>query len=272
MKRSCPAYRLGNMTKKLKRRCLPVSVITVARVLAEAPVLAVLAVRFIDPPVTPLMLIRWAQSAFSDYQTVPIRYCWRNLEEMPDHFLTAVLVIEDQRFFDHHGFDWTELRKALAESKAQGKPVRGASTISMQCARSLFLWQSRSWVRKGLEAYYTVLMELLLPKRRILELYVNVIELGDGVYGLEAAAQHHYGVSAGHLTEAQSSMLAAVVTHPRVWNPRKPMEWARVRQQVVQRRVAQAPSLARKLQERVAPWAVTKQPEYDSWGPLWIST
>lgn len=260
------------MTQKLKRRCLPVWVIIAAGMLAEAPVLQVLAVRFIDPPITPLMLIRWAQSAFSDYPPVPIRYRWRDLEEMPDHFLTAVLAIEDQRFFDHHGFDWTELRKALAESKTQGKPVRGASTITMQCARSLFLWQNQSWLRKGLEAYYTVLMESLLPKRRILELYVNVIELGDGVYGLEAAAQHHYGVSAEHLTEAQSSMLAAVVTHPRVWDPRKPAEWARVRQQVVQRRVAQARALVRKLQGRVAPWAVTKQPEYDSWGPLWIDS
>lgn len=270
MRRSCPAYRLGNMIKKLRRRCLPVWVITAAGVLAKAPVLEVLAVRFIDPPLTPLMLIRWAQSAFSNYHPVPIRYCWQDLEEMPDHFLTAVLVIEDQRFFDHHGFDWTELRKALAESKAQGKPVRGASTITMQCARSLFLWQSRSWVRKGLEAYYTVLMELLLPKRRILELYVNVIELGEGVYGLEAAAQHHYGVSAEHLTEAQSSMLAAILTHPRVWDSHKPADWARARQQVVQRRVARAPSLARKLQGRVGSRAVKKQSEYDSWGALWV--
>ena len=141
---------------------------------------------------------------------------------MPRDFVKFALVGEDQRFFRHHGFDWREIRIARAQAERTGNGVRGASTISMQCARSLFLWQGRSWVRKGLEAYSTFWMELLLPKRRILELYVNVIEMGDGVYGLEAAAQAHYGTASRDLTREQCAMLAALLPAPRAWNPRAP--------------------------------------------------
>src|SRR4029079_6666756 len=111
---------------------------------------------------------------------------------------------------------------ALKKAERKGKPVRGASTITNQCARSIFLWQSRSWIRKGLESYYTIWMEMLLPKRRILELYANVIEMGPRIYGVEAAAQHYFGVSARGLTRKQSAMLAAVLPNPKGWDPRNP--------------------------------------------------
>ena len=186
------------------------------------PVVEVVSVRFIDPPCTPLMLLRPVEARFAGQPAPARRYVWRPLAQMPPDFLKLVLTGEDQRFFQHHGFDWREIRTARAQAVREGAEVRGASTISMQCARSLFLWQGRSWLRKGLEAYYTFWMELLLPKRRILELYVNVIEMGDGIYGLEAAARAHYDLAPRALTREQCAMLAALLPAPRTWNPRAP--------------------------------------------------
>ncbi len=191
-------------------------------VLALAPVIQVALVRFIDPPVTPLMLLRSAEARW-EKRPVPARqYLWRPIERIPPDFLKFVFIAEDQRFFQHHGFDWREVDLARRQAERTGKKPRGASTISMQCARSLFLWQGRSWVRKGLEAYYTFWMETLLSKRRILELYANVIEMGDGIYGIDAAARAHFGVDAGRLTREQSAALAAILPNPRKWNPRVP--------------------------------------------------
>lgn len=187
--------------------------------LALLPVVQVAAVRFIDPPVTPLMLVRQAEARLGGKHSNRRLYRWIELAAMSRTFLRCVLVSEDQRFFEHHGFDWTQIEVARREASRTGKPVRGASTITMQCARSLFLWQGRSWIRKGLEAYYTWLMELLLPKRRILELYANVIEMGDGIYGLEAAARFYYGASARSLNRQQAATLAALLPNPRGWNP-----------------------------------------------------
>ncbi len=190
--------------------------------LAVFPIIEVACVRFIDPPITPLMVLRPLGARLAGKPVPERRYAWRDLDQMPRDFVKFVLVGEDQRFFHHQGFDWREVRIARAQAERAGGEVRGASTISMQCARSLFLWQGRSYVRKGIEAYYTFWMELLLSKRRILELYANVIEMGDGVYGLEAAAQAHYGVGSRALTREQCAMLAALLPAPRVWNPRAP--------------------------------------------------
>ena len=203
------------------RRRWPFWVGLAALALLLLPAVEVAVDRFVDPPFTPLMLLRPLETR-PDGRPAPARqYSWLGLGKVPPDFLRYVLTGEDQRFFHHHGFDWREIRLARAQAGPDGE-VRGASTISMQCARSLFLWQGRSWVRKGLEVYYTFWMELLLPKRRILELYVNVIEMGDGIYGLEAAARAHYGVSARALTREQCAMLAALLPAPRVWNPRAP--------------------------------------------------
>lgn len=155
---------------------------------------------------------------------------WLAMKDAPPSFLNGVLTAEDTEFYKHHGFDWEEIKISLANSKATGKPVRGASTITQQCARSLFLWQGRSWLRKGLEAYYTMWMELLLPKQRIMELYINVIEFGNGVYGLEAAANYHYNCHATDLTLEQVSQLLAIMPSPRQWNPHHLPETAAKRQ------------------------------------------
>src|ERR1043165_6511768 len=125
---------------------------------------------------------------------------------------------------------------AMEKAEKTGKSVRGASTITNQCARSIFLWQGRSWIRKGLESYYTIWMELLLPKRRILELYANVIEMGRGIYGVEAASRHYFGVSARALTREQSAMLAAVLPNPTSWDPAHPGMTLRWRQQRILQR------------------------------------
>lgn len=186
------------------------------------PVVEVGLVRFLDPPFTPLMGVRRIEGFFSKRYDGRIRYQWTDLDDVPRYFLQCVWVTEDARFFEHNGIDWKEIEVARNRSERTGKPIRGASTITMQCARSLFLWQGRSYIRKGLEAYYTLLMEWMLSKRRILELYVNVIEMGDGVYGIGAASRHYYGVAPRNLSRSQCAMLAVMLPNPRGWNPGKP--------------------------------------------------
>ena len=204
------------------------------------PALQVAMVRFVNPPWTLPMLLERGGQTFSRVPKAPLRYRWIDLEQMPEMFLKHLWISEDERFFQHDGFDWKEMDLAMKKAERTGKPVRGASTITNQCARSIFLWQGRSWIRKGLESYYTIWMEALLPKRRILELYANVIEMGRGIYGVEAAAQHFYGVSARRLTRKQSAMLAAVLPNPKGWNPEQPSLALRRRQERILRREQEA--------------------------------
>ena len=209
-------------------------------VLLLAPPLEVMSVRFVDPPRTRPMLLHQVGGVFSRGPQRPLLYHWIDLPRVPETFLKHVWVSEDQRFFQHDGFDWKEIDIAMERAERRGAPVRGASTITMQCARSIFLWQGRSWIRKGIEAYYTFWIEALLSKRRIMELYVNVIEVGRGIYGIEAGAQHHYGVSAMRLTREQSALLAAVLPNPKGWNPAKPGLALRNRQRRILYREQQA--------------------------------
>jgi monofunctional biosynthetic peptidoglycan transglycosylase len=202
-------------------------------VLLLIPAMQVAVVRFVDPPRT---LPMWIEQVSASGAKAPLRYRWIPLAHIPEMFLKHLWISEDQRFFQHEGFDWKEMDLAVEKAEKTGKPVRGASTITNQCARSIFLWQGRSWIRKGLESYYTIWMELLLPKRRILELYANVIEMGRGIYGVEAASQHYFGVSARGLTREQSAMLAAVLPNPKGWDPANPAPMLRWRQQLILRR------------------------------------
>ncbi len=199
------------------------------------PVVEVACVRFVHPPFTPLMGLRWVGDRFSGTHRAQVLYQWRSWHELPPAFLKAAWVSEDQRFFKHHGFDWVEMSHSLEKAERTGGDPRGSSTITMQCARSLFLWQGHSYVRKGLEAYYTVLMEAFLSKRRIFELYANVIEMGPGVYGVEAASQYHYKEDARQLDPEQAAMLAALLPAPRTWNPNKPSKRLLARQQRILR-------------------------------------
>jgi monofunctional biosynthetic peptidoglycan transglycosylase len=185
----------------------------------------VLLYRFVPPPATPLMLLRLLdQRAAGD--PVKLYKDWRPLDEISPHFVAAVVAAEDQRFYDHHGFDLEAIRNAMRRNErasARGsKRVLGASTISQQTAKNAFLWPARSWTRKGLEVWFTFLIETLWPKRRILEMYVNVVELGPGIYGAQAASRHWFGRDARRLNRPQAALLAAILPKPRSWSPLHP--------------------------------------------------
>jgi monofunctional biosynthetic peptidoglycan transglycosylase len=205
------------------------------------PVLEVGCVKVMNPPVTTLMLVRQAEAKLGGDFKGGMRYEWRAWDQLPEIFLRCVWVSEDGRFFRHHGFDWIEMQAALARAQRTGGDPRGSSTITMQCARSTFLWTGRSYLRKGLEAYYTLLMEAMLSKRRIFELYANVIEMGDGVYGVEAASRAHFGIPSSSLNTAQSALLAAMLPNPRRWNPREPSRRLRWRQLHIMRELEREP-------------------------------
>ncbi|PMR77748.1 monofunctional biosynthetic peptidoglycan transglycosylase [Billgrantia endophytica] len=154
-------------------------------------------------------------------ETLPLQHQWRSWNELSSHAKLAVIAAEDQRFPEHRGFDVAEMRRAWEASRSGGR-LRGASTISQQTAKNLFLWTGRSWVRKVLEAWFTLLIETLWPKERILEVYLNIAEWDHGVFGLEAAAQHYFGVSASQVNEVQASRLAAILPNPRAWDAARP--------------------------------------------------
>lgn len=200
---------------------------------------AVLLLDFIPVVVTPLMVIRSAQSVFGP-ELVGIHKTWVPLEEISPNIQRAVLKAEDYRFFEHNGFDFDAIEKAMKYNKTH-KRVKGASTISQQTAKNVFLWPHRDWVRKGLEAYFTVLIEAIWSKERIMEVYLNVIEFGPGVYGVEAAAQKYFHRSANKLTPSQAAMMAAVLPNPHRFHIERPSSYVLARQRRILYRVA--PSL-----------------------------
>lgn len=177
--------------------------------------------RFVPPPITYLMIERLFEGKGFDRR-------WRPLDEMSPRLVRAVIAAEDARFCQHHGFDFEAMEKAM-EANAKGKKLRGGSTISQQTAKNVFLWPDRSYVRKGLEAYFTVLIETIWGKRRIMEVYLNSIEWGPGIYGAEAAALKNFGVGADKLTAAQSARLAAILPSPLKWKAAKPGPYVRKR-------------------------------------------
>jgi monofunctional glycosyltransferase len=186
--------------------------------------------RWINPPGSAFMLIERVTSSHE------IRQQWMPLNEISPELALAVIAAEDQNFPNHHGFDLREIRAAV-ETHRQGGRLRGASTISQQLARNLYLWPHRSWVRKGLEFWFTVPLELFLPKPRMLEIYLNVAEFGVGIYGAEAAAQHHFGKPASALTRAEAALLAGVLPAPKRMDASKPGEFLTERQRWIMRQM-----------------------------------
>jgi monofunctional biosynthetic peptidoglycan transglycosylase len=181
---------------------------------AVVSVLAVLALRFIDPWTSAFMVDARVASWFdADPRPFVLRQSWRDYAQISPQLALAVVASEDQRFPVHRGFDFEQIRKAMDEAE-RGRRARGASTITQQVAKNLFLWNGRSWMRKGLEAWFTVLIELLWPKQRILEVYLNIAEFGPGVYGAEAAAQTYFRKRAAQLTRDEAARLAAVLPNP----------------------------------------------------------
>lgn len=179
--------------------------------------------RFVPIPGTLLMLSR------NINDNAPIHYNWQPLENITPHLALAVVSSEDNLFTQHNGFDIDAIKLAQEEAK-KGKKLRGASTISQQTAKNVFLWNGRSWVRKGLEAYFTVLIELIWGKERIMEVYLNCIEMGNGIYGASAVAKHHFGTSADKLTKSQCALIAATLPNPRKYNSAKPSKYMLKRQ------------------------------------------
>lgn len=189
-------------------------------------VLWVVALKWLPVVRTPLMDIRAREfRADDDYK---FRKQWVRLEDVSDNLVMAVMASEDNRFLDHKGFDRVEIKKALDEKKS-GKRVRGASTISQQTAKNVFLTPSKTLFRKGLEAYFTVLIEKIWGKRRIMEVYLNVAEMGKGIYGAEAAARYYFNVPASKLTAHQASLIAACLPGPLNRDPAHPSKYMRQR-------------------------------------------
>lgn len=198
-------------------------------------VAVILAGRFVTPPITPLMVLRLAESRLAGRPHVLARRPVA-LEGVSPALLRAVIAAEDARFFRHRGIDWRAVRAARAWNARHPDRPRGASTITMQCARSAFLWPGRSWLRKGLEVWLALLMELFWPKRRILEVYLQVVEWGDGVYGAAAAAEHWFARPPDRLDAGQAALLAAVLPAPRRWRPDRPTPGVRRRAETIRRR------------------------------------
>ena len=219
---------------------------------AAASVLQVLALRFVDPPFSMFMAARQLEAAAAGDFGFRIAHDWRDLERISPQLPLALVAAEDQNFARHHGFDFEAIERAQAHNQRMAerarrrgtevRRLRGASTISQQTAKNLFLWQGSGatrWLRKGLEVWYTALVETLWPKRRILEMYANFAEFGDGVYGAQAAAVRYFRKDASALTAAEAARLAAVLPSPRRYSAARPGPYVQRRAGQVQRQMRQ---------------------------------
>lgn len=194
----------------------------VSLALFAASLFFVVLFKFVPVPLTPLMIIRCVQQK-TDGKEMKLKKDWQSYENISSDLTLAVVSSEDNNFMSHSGFDFQAIEKAMKyNEKKKGKKVRGASTISQQTAKNVFLWPGRSYIRKAFEVYFTVLIEFIWGKERIMEVYLNVIEMGDGIYGAEAASQMYFNHSAKKLTKYESAQIAAILPNPRKWSPVKP--------------------------------------------------
>lgn len=228
----------GARRARPRRRRLWKLLVLAPFLLVALSIVQVALLRFINPPFSTVMAARQLEQWGTGNWDYRIHYQWRDLEQMAPSLPISLVAAEDQQFPHHRGFDVEAIRKARSHN-AEGGRLRGASTISQQVAKNLFLWQGRSWVRKGLEAWYTVLIETLWPKSRILEVYANIAEFGDGVYGAQAAARKFWGKDAARLSAGESARLAAVLPSPRRYNARNPGPYVQRRAAWIQRQARQ---------------------------------
>lgn len=192
-------------------------------------IILVILARFLPIPITPLMVIRNVERISED-KPLRMKKEWVPIEEISPHIVNAVIASEDNKFMEHWGFDFDAIKTAAEKNKKRNNTAFGASTISQQTAKNLFLWPNRSWLRKGLEAYFTLLIELFWSKERIMEVYLNIIEMGDGIYGIERAANIYYDISASELNRSQAAIIAASLPSPRKYNPQNPTAYLKKRQ------------------------------------------
>lgn len=184
--------------------------------------------RFVNPPFTPVMVLRCFDHRLDGVEK-KISKDWVDIDDISPYVVQAVIAAEDNLFLQHNGFDWDGIREAV-ELNRKGKKIYGGSTISQQTAKNVFLLPHRSWIRKGLEAYFTVLIELFWSKERIMEVYLNVCEMGKGIYGIETAAQYYYKKPAAKLNATEAAMLASILPSPLKRDPLNPSRYLRSRQ------------------------------------------
>lgn len=210
----------------------------------SSTILAVVAYRFIPVYVTPLMVIRSFQQAASG-ESIIWHHHWVSLDNISPHLPVAVMASEDQRFLLHHGFDFDAIQKAAKRNRRGGKRKLGASTISQQTAKNVFLWPGRSWTRKGFEVYFTALIEILWGKHRIMEVYLNSIEMGEGIYGADAVAEQHFGKTANELSRSECALIAATLPNPRKFDSSNPSAYMRARRGKIEQQMKFIPSFPR---------------------------
>ena len=196
-------------------------------------ILWVLVYRFINPPITYLMVQRGFEHK-AEGKEWKIQKSWLGIDELSSNLKKAAIAGEDVNFLKHWGFDFKAMESAFMKNQ-KGKKVRGGSTISQQTAKNVFLWPGRSYIRKAFEAYFTILIEILWGKERILEVYLNVIEMGDGIYGAEAASQQYYGKTAQSMSKSRAALLIAVLPNPLRWNPSRPTRYIYYKQGLILR-------------------------------------
>ncbi len=206
-------------------------------------ILAVVAYRFIPVYFTPLMFIRCMQTG-----SLTMHHHWVPLDEMSPHMPVAVMASEDSRFLLHHGFDFDAIGKAAKRNTKGGKKY-GASTISQQTAKNVFLWPGRSWVRKGFEVYFTALIEMMWSKQRIMEVYLNSIEMGDRIYGLDAVAENNFGKQASELSRGECALIAATLPNPHIYSSKDPSAYMRKRQRAIKANMRYIPSFPKEGQD-----------------------
>jgi len=199
-------------------------------------VVPVLTLRWVDPPTSAFMLQRRLTGLVQPSKRVPIQYQWADWGQISPSARLAMVAAEDQKFLEHEGFDYEAIEKAMKYNKRRGRS-RGASTISQQVAKNLFLWPGKSYVRKGMEAGYTVLIEWMWPKRRILEVYLNIAEFGNGTYGVEAASRRYFHKSAARVSRSEGALLAAVLPNPKRMRVDRPSNYVQRRAWWIERQM-----------------------------------
>ncbi len=215
MKRTDPQHSGSSLPRSVLRICKWILLLFIGSTL-----LVTLLYRFINPPVTPLMMIRVVQQ-LGDGERPHLRKSWVPIREISSNMKLAVIASEDNNFESHYGVDFKAIERAQQLNK-QGRKIHGASTISQQTAKNVFLWPSRNWIRKGMELYFTGLIEVFWGKKRIMEVYLNVIEMGNGIYGVEEASETYFKKSAANLNRDEAAAIAAILPGPLHWRPDRP--------------------------------------------------
>jgi monofunctional biosynthetic peptidoglycan transglycosylase len=211
--------RVKNLFRKLWHFCVMLFVLGF-----QLTLLFIIFYRVIPVPITPLHIVRLVEQSI-DGKPLKLHKSWKSIDYVSDKFCLAVITSEDAHFIQHYGFDFEQIKNSLERGLKRGKKLRGASTISQQTAKNLFFTPKRSWIRKAPEVCITLCMELLWTKKRILEVYINIIEMGDGIYGIEAASQEYFNKSSTNLTSRESALIAACLPNPRKWQANKPSRY-----------------------------------------------